>query len=131
MRDIDARRARHAARVAAEPFERLDRGLFDPEHQFLDEDAEASQVEQGICDDLARAVVRDLAAAIGGDHRDVGRFEQVLAPTGLAERGCSTSQSSSSVSGVRCCVNARMASQVGMYSARASMRTIIAATARS
>ena len=47
--------AANAVAGHAERLERLQERLLEPEHVFLDVDAEATQVDQRIGDDLARA----------------------------------------------------------------------------
>jgi len=60
--------------------------LLEPVDVFLDEVAGALQVDHRIGDHLPRPVVRHLAAAVGGDDRDVAGREQVIGPAGQALR---------------------------------------------
>src|SRR5690606_25354904 len=63
----------------------VDHRLLDPAHVVAHAQLQAAQVEQRIGDDLAGAVVGDLAPAIDLHHRDVARREHVLGFSGLAE----------------------------------------------
>src|SRR5688572_21354650 len=78
---IDARRPGPAL---APSLEKVEHGLLEERHEGLDLDAAAAQVDQGINDKLARAVIRDVAAAVDLDERNGVRDAPVLGA--LAER---------------------------------------------
>ena len=115
--DVDAGLAAHAMAGDAVGLERLQERLLEPEHVFLDVDAEPAQVDQRIGDDLAGAVVRDLAAAVGVHHRDRRRRRGTCsAPPGdaLGEDGRVLAQPDlvGRVRSSRAAVKARIASSV-------------------
>src|SRR5258708_4988832 len=83
---VDAGGAFHAVAGDAEMLQRADDRIFDAEHVFLDEVAQALQIQQRIGDHLARAVVGDLPAAVGCDHGNVARVQQVVTFPGKALR---------------------------------------------
>ena len=82
--DVDAGLAAHPMAGDAVALQRLEQRLLEPEHVFLDVDAEPAQVDQRIGDHLPRPVVRDLAAAVARGHGDAARVEQVLGAAGDA-----------------------------------------------
>jgi hypothetical protein len=82
----DSGRAAHPAGIDAVTFERLDDRLLDAEDELLDENPAAPQIDERICDDLARPVECHLSAAIGGDDRDLTGAAQMLAAARLAKR---------------------------------------------
>ncbi|CAM2147993.1 hypothetical protein PT2222_10359 [Paraburkholderia tropica] len=67
--------------------QRVDHGLLDERHQLAHHQFPASQIEQQIGHDLARPVIRDLAAAVDLDERNTAvGDEQMLGLAGLPER---------------------------------------------
>ncbi len=87
---VDARRAGHPVARDAEMRERADRGLFHAVDVFLHVVAGAPQIDERIGHHLPGAVEGDLPAAVGGDHGDVARGQQVVraAREALGEMGC-------------------------------------------
>jgi len=61
--------------VDVEAGECVDDDLFEEAHVAVDAEAEAVEVEDGIGDELARAVVGDVAAAVGFGDGDAGGEE--------------------------------------------------------
>ena len=67
--------------------EQVYHGLFHDPHQRPHGEASASHVEQQIHDELARAVISDLSAAVGLDDRNAAvHSRQVLAAARDAQR---------------------------------------------
>ena len=83
---VDAGGAVFAAAVQPVCGQRLDDGFFKKMHQFAHFQAAPGQVQEGVADELAGAVVGDLSATVDGNQGDVRVWrEQVFAPPGLAE----------------------------------------------
>ena len=76
----------HAMAGDAAVGQRAQHRLLQAVHVFLDEVAAPAQVDQRIGHDLSGAVVGDLAAAVGGDDRDVARRQHVVGLAGQALR---------------------------------------------
>src|SRR6476619_5497046 len=83
--DIDAGRTVAAAGGDGPVGQRVDQCLLDPVDVLAHAQFQPAQVEQRIRDDLPGAVIRDLAAAIEGDDRDLAGREHVFGFAGLAE----------------------------------------------
>ncbi len=58
--------------------QQVDHCLFHQPHQFAHVDLPAAHVEQQVGDDLAGAVIGDLAAAVDLDHWNIGTVQQVF-----------------------------------------------------
>ena len=63
-----------------------DHRILERDDELAHADAAAAQVDQRIDDELPRAVVGHLPAAVDADHRDVAGREQVLGPAVQALR---------------------------------------------
>src|SRR6476619_1841078 len=83
--DIHARRAVAAAGGDARVGQRVDQRLLDPVDVLAHAQFQPAQVEPRIRDGLPGAVIRDLAAAIDVDDRDLAGREHVFGFAGLAE----------------------------------------------
>ena len=81
---VDAWRASDAVACDAVFAQRVDQRGFDAEDVFLDVDRQPPQVHQRIGHHLPRAVVGDLAAAVGAHDRDVAGGQQVRVLSGDA-----------------------------------------------
>ena len=84
--DVDPGLAADAVAGDGERLERLDQRLLETKDVFLDVDAETAQIDERVADDLARAVVGDLAAAVAADDGDRAGVDDVLVATGDALR---------------------------------------------
>jgi hypothetical protein len=76
--DIDAGGAFEACRRDSVAGQQVDHRLFDAIDQAAHRKFAPAQVEQQVGDDLAGAVIGDLAAAIDLHHRDADVLEQML-----------------------------------------------------
>src|SRR5205814_8787506 len=84
--DVHARGAVAARRLDAPAGQRVDGGLFDAAHELAHADPQPPQVQQRIRDQLARAVVGDLPAAVHRNDGNPAWRQDVLPLAGLAER---------------------------------------------
>ena len=75
---VDAGRAADAMPGDAEALQHLDHAVLEPVDVFLDEDVQPLQVDQRVGHHLPRAVVGDLPAAVGLNHRDALRVQHVV-----------------------------------------------------
>src|SRR5262245_34330398 len=73
--DVDAGRPGLAL---APPSQELDHGLLEQRHELLHPDAAAREIDQRVDDELARAVIRDIAAAVGLDYGNAVRHRPML-----------------------------------------------------
>ena len=69
----------------AEGGEQIDHRLLQEMDHALDPNPAAAQIEQDIGDELARAVIGHLTAAIHLDDRDIAGIEQMLKAPGLPQ----------------------------------------------
>lgn len=83
--DVDAGRILVAMRVDAILGQGIDDGGLDPAHHLADAVAAPLHAQQQVDHQLARAMIGDLAAAVGPDQRDVGLAQQVFGLAGEAE----------------------------------------------
>src|SRR5262245_19661566 len=79
--DVDARRS---WRALAATSEKVDHRLLEQRHELLHPDAAARKIDQGVDDELAGTVIRDIAAAVRLDHGNAVRHRPVLGA--LAQR---------------------------------------------
>jgi hypothetical protein len=64
--------------VTPKVVQRADHRIFQPVHIFLDEVAQALQIQQRIGHHLTGAVVGHLAAAVGGHHRNIAGVQHMV-----------------------------------------------------
>jgi hypothetical protein len=83
--DINAGRALSPHSNNVPVLERIDDGLLDPTNQLAYADAEPTQIDQWISDDLAGTVIRHLSAALDLDHRDIAGGQYVFWFSSLPE----------------------------------------------
>src|SRR4029077_15527982 len=76
--DPDAGFAWDAIRCDAEIGGGTDHGLFEGAHVPVDVAADGTEIEDGVADDLAWAVIRDVAAAVGFAELDIFLAEDIF-----------------------------------------------------